>query len=152
MYHTLSSSPPFVPSAGQSSQTPQNLTIEQRVTILEGNVLAIVDDVDFLEDMQVIYGQQILNLEEDTHDLQEDILGLEDVTEGKKIEHLPHWWTFHSKTHSISWDIVAGGQEMGLDYSVEILSVVVCTQVYRVQLPLCRKGFLAWRSESMTWR
>lgn len=91
MYHTLSSSPPFVPSAGQSSQTPQNLTIEQRVTILEGNVLAIVDDVDFLEDMQVIYGQQILNLEEDTHDLQEDILGLEDVTEGKKIEHLPHW-------------------------------------------------------------
>ena len=61
----------------------QNLTIEERVAVLEGQVVIIQDelsdietDVDFLFDEQIIQDERLLNLEEETSVVNEEVEGL----------------------------------------------------------------------------
>ena len=61
----------------------QNLTIEERVAVLEGQVVVIQDevsdietDVDFLFDEQIIQDERLLNLEEETSVINEEVEGL----------------------------------------------------------------------------
>ncbi len=88
----------FLLSFSPARQTAQNLTIEERVLILEaevtliladvdevkGDVQDVEDDVDILFNEQLIQNQQILNLDEDADDLEDDIVRLDSITEGKK--------------------------------------------------------------------
>ncbi len=75
--------------SAEERQTAQNLTIEERVTILEAemtevfsDVGAVMDDVDFLFDEQFLQDQRLLNLEIETNDLDDEILRLDDTIEG----------------------------------------------------------------------
>ena len=70
-------------SALISSGLVQNLTIEERVAVLEGQVVIIQDelsdietDVDFLFDEQIIQDERLLNLEEETSVINEEVEGL----------------------------------------------------------------------------
>ena len=60
----------------------QNLTIEERVAVLEGQVVVIEEDiadldedVNFLFDDSVIQDQRLLNLEEETSIIDEEVEG-----------------------------------------------------------------------------
>ena len=67
----------------------QNSTLEERVELLEGQVVVIQDeivdldeDVDFLFDEQVIQDERLLNLEETTNSINAELVSVDDEIEG----------------------------------------------------------------------
>ena len=57
------------------SELFQNLTIEERVAILETQVVEIEEDVNFLFDESVIRDERLLTLEEETNILNQEVEG-----------------------------------------------------------------------------
>ena len=61
----------------------QNTSIEVRVALLELQVANLDEDVDFLFDEQVIQDEKLLNLEQETEEIDEQLIIVDDVLEGK---------------------------------------------------------------------
>ena len=61
----------------------QNTSIEERVALLELQVANLDEDVDFLFDEQVIQDEKLLNLEQETEEIDEQLIIVDDVLEGK---------------------------------------------------------------------
>ena len=68
----------------------QNITIEERVEILEGQVVIIQNrvsdtetDVDFLFDEQIIQDERLFSLEEETKEINDQLFVIDDNVESK---------------------------------------------------------------------
>ena len=56
----------------------QNTTIEERVALLEIQVVDLDEDVDFLFDEQVIQDEKLLNLEQETDEINGQLVIIDD--------------------------------------------------------------------------
>ena len=62
----------------------QNMTIEERVSLLELQVANIDEDVDFLFQEQIIQDERLLNLETETEEIDEQLVDIDDTLKGKR--------------------------------------------------------------------
>ena len=65
--------------------TRQNTSIEERVALLELQVANLDEDVDFLFDGQIIQDEKLLNLEQETEEIDEQLIIVDDAFEGKNL-------------------------------------------------------------------
>ena len=61
-----------------------NVTIEERVSLLELQVAGLDDDVNFLFDEQVIQDERLLNVEEATDTINAQLVTVDDELEGRE--------------------------------------------------------------------
>ena len=61
-----------------------NVTIEERVSLLELQVAGLDDDVNFLFDEQVFQDERLLNVEEATDAINADLVTVDDELEGEE--------------------------------------------------------------------
>ena len=61
----------------------QNTSIDERVALLELQVANLDEDVDFLFDEEVIQDEKLLNLEQETEEIDEQLIIVDDALEGK---------------------------------------------------------------------
>ena len=63
----------------------QNSTIEERVSLLELQVVDLDEDVDFLFDEQVIQDERLLGLEQTTDAINAELVSVDDEIEGEEL-------------------------------------------------------------------
>ena len=87
----------------------QNATIEERVSLLELQVENLDEDVDFLFDETVIQDQRLFSLEQETEEIEDDIVSK--FTKGSLGIETPHifvvcceyQYTFHNATYLLGF-------------------------------------------------